>query len=61
LLFRDADNNPITLKHKIYGGVIAQRNLQIIQILPSIFGRDFLVKYNFDIKRDEEGNVYLQT
>jgi|YelNatPaOPRAMG01_1025707.scaffolds.fasta_scaffold144708_3 hypothetical protein len=61
LLFRDVDNNPITLKHKIYGGVIAQRNLQIIQILPSILGRDFLVKYNFDIKRDEEGNVYLQT
>lgn len=61
LIFRDIDNNPITLKHKTYGGILAQRNIQLIQILPSILGRDFLVKYNFDIKRDEYGNPFLQT
>mgnify|MGYP000266810139 CR=1 FL=1 len=61
LLFRDVENNQIILKHKIYGGVIARRDLYIPQILPSILGADFLVRYNFNIERGKEGNVFLQT
>ena len=61
LIFRDMENNPLNLNHKMFGGIFMQRNIELSQTLPSILGRDFLVKYNFDIKRDEHGNVYLQT
>jgi hypothetical protein len=61
ITFRDVENNTIVLKQKLYGGVLAQRNLELVQILPSIVGRDFLVKYNFNIIRDEHGNAFLQT
>lgn len=59
LVFRTEENEIIKLKNKVYGGILVQRNVQVI--LPSILGRDFLVKYNFSIRRDEEGNPYLQT
>lgn len=61
LVFRDFDNNVIKLKNRVYGGILTKRNIQLIQAFPSILGRDFLVKYNFNIRRDEEGNPFLQT
>lgn len=60
LVFKDIESNILKLKHKVYGGILVQRKIQLVQILPSILGRDFLTKNNFNLIRNEHGNPYLQ-
>lgn len=61
LKFHDVEDKIVSFEHNMFGGRITQRNIEFIQALPSILGKDFLDEHNLFIgKRDDSGRRYLQ-
>jgi len=62
LTFRDVENEPVTFKFRVYGGLFESmpKNAYLIHLIPTIIGRDFLKRFNFSLKR-EEGRAFLET
>jgi hypothetical protein len=52
--FRDAEDKIVSFEHNMFDGRIVQRNVEFIQALPSILGKDFLDKHNLFIGKRRE-------
>ena len=61
IVFRDRDGQPVEFDQELYGGMLVNRQIELIQTIPSFLGKDFLDEHNLFVgKRGDDGVRYME-